>query len=36
MAEEPLQINLAVSLHAPNDALRARLVPINNRYPIPR
>ena len=34
MAGEPLQINLAVSLHAPNDALRARLVPINNRYPI--
>ena len=34
MASEPLQINLAVSLHAPNDALRARLVPINNRYPI--
>ncbi len=34
MAEEPLQINLAVSLHAPNDALRSRLVPINHRYPI--
>ena len=34
MAAEPLQINLAVSLHTPNDALRARLVPINNRYPI--
>jgi 23S rRNA (adenine2503-C2)-methyltransferase len=34
MAAEPLQINLAVSLHAPNDALRTRLVPINHRYPI--
>ena len=34
MAGEPLQINLAVSLHAPNDTLHARLVPINNRYPI--
>jgi 23S rRNA (adenine2503-C2)-methyltransferase len=34
MALEPLQVNLAVSLHAPNDTLRARLVPINNRYPI--
>jgi 23S rRNA (adenine2503-C2)-methyltransferase len=34
MAGEPLQVNLAVSLHAPNDTLRARLVPINNRYPI--
>jgi 23S rRNA (adenine2503-C2)-methyltransferase len=33
-AEEELQINLAVSLHAPNDALRATLVPINQRYPI--
>jgi 23S rRNA (adenine2503-C2)-methyltransferase len=33
-AEEDLQINLAVSLHAPNDALRATLVPINLRYPI--
>jgi len=34
MAAEPLQINLAVSLHAPNDTLRARLVPINHRYPL--
>jgi 23S rRNA (adenine2503-C2)-methyltransferase len=34
MAEETLQVNLAVSLHAPNDELRARLVPINHRYPI--
>ncbi len=34
MAEEPMQINLAVSLHAPNDALRGQLVPINARYPI--
>jgi 23S rRNA (adenine2503-C2)-methyltransferase len=34
MALEPLQVNLAVSLHAPNDTLRARLVPINHRYPI--
>ena len=33
-AEEPLQVNLAVSLHAPNDALRAQLAPINDRYPI--
>ncbi len=33
-AEEDLQINLAVSLHAPNDALRATLVPINHRYPL--
>lgn len=33
-SQEDLQINLAVSLHAPNDALRSRLVPINLRYPI--
>jgi 23S rRNA (adenine2503-C2)-methyltransferase len=33
-AEEDLQINLAVSLHAPNDALRSTLVPINHRYPL--
>ncbi|MGC8779784.1 MAG: 23S rRNA (adenine(2503)-C(2))-methyltransferase RlmN [Anaerolineae bacterium] len=34
MAEEPLQINLAVSLHAANDDLRTQLVPVNHRYPI--
>jgi len=34
MTKEPLQINLAVSLHAPNDALRSKLTPINTRYPI--
>jgi 23S rRNA (adenine2503-C2)-methyltransferase len=34
MTAEPLQINLAVSLHAPNDALRAQLVPIDRRYPL--
>ncbi|MDR2412863.1 MAG: 23S rRNA (adenine(2503)-C(2))-methyltransferase RlmN [Rickettsiales bacterium] len=27
-------INLAVSLHAPNDELRAQLMPINNKYKI--
>jgi len=32
MAEEDLQINLAVSLHAPNDELRLQLVPINKAY----
>jgi len=32
MAEEPLQINLAVSLHAPNDELRTGLVPVNRGY----
>ncbi len=34
MAAEPLQVNLAVSLHAPNDELRGTLLPINHRYPI--
>lgn len=34
MADEGLQVNLAVSLHAPNDELRNQLTPINQRYPI--
>ena len=34
LAEEPWQVNLAVSLHSPNDELRSRLMPINDRYPI--
>jgi len=34
LAKEPLQINLAVSLHAPNNELRNKLMPINKRYPI--
>jgi 23S rRNA (adenine2503-C2)-methyltransferase len=32
MAEEGLQIGLAVSLHAPNDELRDQLTPINKAY----
>jgi len=31
---EGIQANLAVSLHAGNDRLRDRLVPINRRYPL--
>ncbi|MDM8529212.1 23S rRNA (adenine(2503)-C(2))-methyltransferase RlmN [Anaerolineales bacterium HSG24] len=34
MSKEPEQIGLAVSLHAPTDALRDTLIPINKRYPI--
>lgn len=34
MAEEGLQIGLAVSLHAATDEVRGQLVPINRRYPI--
>ena len=33
-AEFPLQINLALSLHAPNNELRNRLMKINKRYPL--
>jgi 23S rRNA (adenine2503-C2)-methyltransferase len=32
--EENWQINLAISLHAPNDILRSQLMPINNAYPL--
>ena len=31
---EECQVSLAVSLHAPNDELRSRLVPLNRKYPI--
>lgn len=31
-AELPKQVNLAISLHAPNDALRNKLMPINKAY----
>jgi 23S rRNA (adenine2503-C2)-methyltransferase len=34
LAQESLPVNLAVSLHAANDELRNRLVPINRRYPL--
>ena len=33
---EVADVSLAVSLHAPNDALRDQIVPINRRYPIAR
>jgi 23S rRNA (adenine2503-C2)-methyltransferase len=34
LAQERLQVTLAVSLHAADDALRTRLVPINARWPV--
>jgi len=34
LAKEKLQINLAISLHAPYDRLRSKLMPINKKYPI--
>ena len=33
-AQENLQYNLAISLHAPNNELRSRLMPINKDYPL--
>lgn len=33
-SEFPLQINLAISLHAPNDTLRDKIMPINKAYPL--
>lgn len=33
-ADEQVQFNLAISLHAPNDALRSQLMPINQVYPL--
>ncbi len=34
LAEEGLQVILAVSLHASNDELRNQLVPLNRKYPL--
>ncbi len=34
LADEDLPVTLAVSLHAPNNALRSRLMPINRAYPL--
>ena len=33
-AAEKRQVNLAVSLHAANDALRSSMMPVNKKYPI--
>ncbi len=34
LSKEDLQIGLAISLHAADDAARSRLIPVNKRYPI--
>ena len=34
LAKEKIQINLAISLHAPDDITRNKTMPINKRYPI--
>lgn len=34
LADERMQVRLAVSLHTPDDELRDELVPVNNRWPV--
>ncbi|HMA47560.1 MAG TPA: 23S rRNA (adenine(2503)-C(2))-methyltransferase RlmN, partial [Frankiaceae bacterium] len=34
LADEGMQVTLALSLHAPDDALRDTLVPVNTRWPV--
>src|SRR2546425_3814501 len=34
LSQEPLQVNLAISLHAPTDELRGQTMPINRTYPL--
>jgi 23S rRNA (adenine2503-C2)-methyltransferase len=36
LAAEPLQLRLALSLHAPSDELRTQLMPVTKRYPLER
>ncbi len=35
LAETPMPIRLALSLHAADEALRTELMPVNQRYPLP-
>ena len=34
LMEEDLQLTLSVSLHAPNDEIRSRTMPVNRRWPV--
>ena len=34
LSQEALQVNLAISLHAPTDELRSRTMPVNRKYPL--
>jgi 23S rRNA (adenine2503-C2)-methyltransferase len=34
LADADLNVNLALSLHAPDDATRSRIVPMNRKYPV--
>ncbi|MCC6883313.1 MAG: 23S rRNA (adenine(2503)-C(2))-methyltransferase RlmN [Verrucomicrobiales bacterium] len=36
LAEEPLQIRLAISLHGASDEVRERIMPVNRKYPLDR
>jgi 23S rRNA (adenine2503-C2)-methyltransferase len=36
LAAEPVPLRLALSLHAPEDALRSAIMPVNERYPLMR
>jgi 23S rRNA (adenine2503-C2)-methyltransferase len=34
LADQPLQVRLAISLHGATDAVRAQIMPVNRKYPI--
>jgi 23S rRNA (adenine2503-C2)-methyltransferase len=34
LSRERLPVNLAISLHAPDDELRSRMIPVNRKYPV--
>lgn len=34
LMDDPLQINLAISLHAADDQIRSAMMPVNRRYPV--
>src|SRR5947209_16682767 len=34
LSQESLQVNLAISLHAPTDKLRGQTMPVNRKYPL--
>ena len=34
LAEKKLQLTLSISLHAPNDAMRSAMMPVNDAYPV--
>jgi 23S rRNA (adenine2503-C2)-methyltransferase len=34
LSKEKIEVNLAISLHAPNDEIREKIMPINRKYPL--